>query len=142
MKTLFSKLVIITLSVAVIFSSCNKKNNSTAENLDGNWVIVSITKGSGPVDPNSMPQSIKLNSCNVDNGDCVGEWISQKGDKNNFFWTVSDKGKTLSIIVDASQPSNQATSDLAEYKGDYTIEELSSTKLLIKNDNITMEFEK
>jgi hypothetical protein len=87
-----------------------------------------------------MPQSVTLNACKVSKGDCIGEWVSQKGDKNNFFWTVSDKGETLSIIIDESQPSNQATSDLAEYKGDYAIQELTDIKLVIKKEQITIEF--
>ncbi|MFP5471714.1 MAG: hypothetical protein ACLGGV_08960 [Bacteroidia bacterium] len=140
MKTLKSTLLFISLGLFV-FTSCKKKaNNETAEDLGGNWQIVTITKASGVVDPNSMPQSVTLNSCNVKKDDCMGEWVSQKGDKNNFFWTVSDKGETLSIIIDESQPSNQATSDLAEYKGDYTIQELTDVKLVIKKEQTTIEF--
>jgi hypothetical protein len=142
MKTLTSKFMMIALSAAVVFSSCRKQDNNTAEELDGNWNIVSITKASGVVDPNSMPQSVTLNSCNVKKDNCIGEWISRLGDKNNFFWTVADKGATLSIIIDASQPSNQATSDLAEYKGDYNIEELTDVKLVIKKEQIVFEFSK
>ncbi len=83
-----------------------------------------------------------LTSCNVRKDNCGGEWVSNKGDVNNFFWTVSEKGELLSIIADASQPPNQATSDMSEYKGDYLINELSDVLLVISKENIKMEFAK
>lgn len=141
MKTLKS-IFVITTSALILLAGCRKKDNQTAEELGGNWQIVTITKAAGVVDPNSMPQSVSLNACNVKKDECIGEWVSQQGDKNNFFWTVNDKGETLSIIIDGSQPSNQATSDLAEYKGDYAIQELTDVKLLIKKEQITIEFKK
>jgi hypothetical protein len=136
--------LLLTLSAVTIFSACRKKDKDTAKELDGNRSIVSIMKAQGPVSSSAMPQSVTLMSCNVKKDNCNGEWISNNGSKNNFFWSVSDKGETLSIIVDPSQPANQATSDLADYQGDYNIEELTDVKLLIKHKEkqITIEFSK
>lgn len=92
------------------------------------------------VDPNSIPQSVTLNSCNVKKDDCSGNWVSNNGSENNFFWTISDKGEKFTITTDSSQPANQATSDLADYKGDYDIIELTDVKFVVKKEQITIEF--
>lgn len=124
------------------FTSCRKKDNVVAEEIQGNWNIKDINKATGVVDPNSVPQSVTLNSCKVSKEDCIGEWVSNQGDKNNFFWTITDKGKTFTIIVDPAQPSNQATSDLANYQGEYNIEVLSETSFIVKKSEVTIEFAK
>lgn len=139
-KIQFAFLAIVLLSVTLF--ACQKKNNDTAKSLDGQWEVTRITKGNGVVDENSMPQKITLMSCKVRKDDCSGIWVSNKGDVNNFFWTISDKGNMFSIIKDETQESNQASSDLAEYRGDYSIIELTDTQLIITKDNIKMEFKK
>jgi hypothetical protein len=141
MKTFKNSLLAVVLS-SVAFFGCQKKDNDIAKDLDGQWEISKITKGTGVVDPNSMPQSVSLTSCKVQKDNCSGLWISNQGDKNDFFWTVTEKGTLLTIIIDATQPSNQATSDLAEYKGVYIINALTDTSLVITKDNIKMEFKK
>jgi hypothetical protein len=141
MKKINNSLLILAL-LSFTLLGCHKKNNDTAENLDGKWEITKITKGNGVVDDNSMPKNVSLIACKVQNNDCTGLWVSNKGDANNFFWTVKEKGSEFVIMLADNQPSNQATSDLAEYKGVYDIMKLTDDKLVINKANITMEFKK
>ena len=140
MKNLLNACLFVAAFVG--FTACEKENNETAEKLDGNWNIEVITKAAGPVDSNSMPQDVSLEACKVNRGECDGNWISNNGDEAPFHWTVSDEGEILSIIPIPDTPSNQATSDLAEYKGDYNIDQLTETKLVIKKAQVTIEFSK
>lgn len=144
MKTIKQTFAVSLMALALMFTACNKEkqNNKTADKLEGDWQIESINKAQGPVDQSSMPQSVTLMTCDTKNDDCVGEWVSNKGDKNNFFWDVMEDGTIFTITIDPSQPSNQATSDLADYKGDYDILELTETKFEVKKDQITIEFGK
>ncbi|MBA3900655.1 MAG: hypothetical protein H0X62_10680 [Bacteroidetes bacterium] len=141
MKSVIKSLFAIFL-LSITFSACQKKNNDMAKSLDGQWEITKITKGNGVVDESSMPEKISLISCNVRKEDCSGVWVSKKGDLNNFFWTISEKGELLTIMTEDSQVFNQASSDLAEYKGIYVIVEIRDNKMVINRDNITMEFKK
>lgn len=140
MKTI--KLFLVAIIIASVFSSCRKKDNDAADQLEGDWQIVTIIKGNGVVDPNSMPQSVTLTACNVKKDECIGKWVSNKGDQNDFFWTITEKGTIFTITVDPAQPANQATSDLADYKGDYDIQELSETAFIVKKESVTIEFSK
>ena len=138
MRKILSVCLFATLFVG--FTACEKENNETAEKLDGNWKIEKITKAAGPVDESSMPLDVSLEACKVNRGECDGNWVSNNGDEAPFHWTVADDGQILSIIPIPDLPSNQATSDLAEFKGDYDIVELTDVKLVIKRDQITIEF--
>jgi hypothetical protein len=142
---LTKKIQLAFLTLTLVFFtilSCQKKNNDTAKSLDGKWEITKITKGSGEVDENSMPQSVTLMSCKVRKSNCDGKWVSNNGDEETFFWTITDKGNFFTIFKDDSQSSNQANADLAQYKGVYDILELTDTYLAISKDNIKMEFKK
>lgn len=132
----------LVLGMFLVIGCEKKKNNDTAEMLNGQWSIVQITKEEGVVDANSMPQNVTLNACKVSKEDCDGLWISNNGDEGTFSWSVSEKGEMLTIAPAVSGIANQATSDLAEYSGDYLIQELTDVKLLIQMNQITIEFGK
>jgi hypothetical protein len=138
----FKKYLLAIVLLSVTLMACQKKNNEIAKDLNGQWEILKITKGSGVVDANSMPQSVSLTSCKVQKDNCSGLWVSNQGEQNNFFWTILEKGAVLAIISDDAQTSNQASSDLAEYKGEYNIVDLNDSLLVITKENIRMEFKK
>lgn len=132
------------LIAAILFTafSCEKRqNNKTAEKLDGGWEISRIMKADGEVDENSMPQGVTLSSCKVSDGPCDGLWISNNGDTGDFEWTVTEKGTIFTITpVVSSAPANQATSDLADYKGDYKINEVDNVQFIVQKGETILEF--
>lgn len=135
------KLLTLLLGISgLLLVSCQKKNKDAADTLGGSWNIVAITKASGPVDANAMPQGVILNSCNSAKDPCSGEWTSNNGDKGNFTWTITEKGEIFNITPNMGTIVNQATSDLADYQGDYDIIELTDTKFLVQKGETKLEF--
>ena len=124
--------------------SCEKRvNNNTAESLDGGWEIVKVIKGDGEVDENSMPKGVSLTACKVSNDPCEGVWTSNNGDTKPFLWSIAEKGTIFNITPEATDGlANQATSDLADYKGDYTILELDDVKFIVQKGDTRLEFGK
>lgn len=137
------KILLVGLALFSAFACEKRKNNNTAEQLDGGWEISRIVKADGELAESAMPQSVSLSACKVSDNPCDGLWTSNNGDQEAFEWTVKEKGTIFTIIrLEPVGQANQATSDLADFQGDYDILELDDVQFIVQKGDTKLEFTK
>ncbi|MEX1001439.1 MAG: hypothetical protein WDZ35_04925 [Crocinitomicaceae bacterium] len=127
-------------------SSCKKEGQQIADEMEGEWIFIEITKDGSVVDENSMPSNVTFDNCDIKKDEtCFGVWTASNGDQINIKWTIDKKGNLMTledngVVSGGTGGANEATSDLAEYGGDWDIMEHSEITLLIQKDNKKIEF--
>jgi hypothetical protein len=142
MKKLTLLLSICAIIIATTITACKKEekkdpNQETADKLKGSWDLEKIN---GEVVKEEDESSIQFNSCSNVNVDmCTGITKAKDEDKGeislNITWSVYNEGKDLRIITDIF---------IAKDTTDFTINEITATKLILKDkeDNEIAEYKK
>jgi hypothetical protein len=143
------KILIGLLSISLAFVACKKEGEEVAEKLEGTWEFERILKSGSEVDENSLPQDVTFDNCDITEDDvCSGKWVASNGDEASINWIVDEDGEMLSLELESASGgqgqggANEAVSDLAEYGGDWQIQEHSETKFVIDQEEKTIEWTK
>lgn len=141
MRTIY--LLFITVLLGSTLSCEKRRNNNTAEQLDGSWEVQSVNNAEGEVDPSEAPQGVTLFACTVSDGPCEGVWIASNGDTRDFEWTVTERGNVFSILpLETSAISNEADYDIEMYKGEYTINEIGVVQFIVQKGETELVLKK